>query len=78
MGAAYCSPIREAVSRAIRILSVEPLIEGVPTHCAPAAMFVSFSPSALCAQKRSEIENVHTQVRMCMYARVYVRVCAHV
>jgi hypothetical protein len=31
---AYCSPIRDAVSRAIRIDSEEPFTEGVPVHCA--------------------------------------------
>ena len=31
---AYCRPIRLKVRRAIRMGSVEPLIEGVPIHCA--------------------------------------------
>jgi hypothetical protein len=31
---AYCNPMRDAVKRAMRMLSDEPLIFGVPVHCA--------------------------------------------
>lgn len=35
----YCKPMREAVSNAMRMLSVEPLTEGVPCHCATDGIF---------------------------------------
>ena len=38
-GARYCRPIKEAVSSAMRILSVEPLMDGVPAHCEAAGIF---------------------------------------
>ena len=41
MAQAYCSPMRDAVSKAMRMLSVEPLIDGVPVHCATAGIVLS-------------------------------------
>ena len=35
----YCKPMSDAVSNAMRMLSVEPLTEGVPCHCATDGIF---------------------------------------
>lgn len=40
-GEVYCSPIRDAVSRAMRMLSDEPLIDGVPDHCVTERILLS-------------------------------------
>ena len=40
----YCSPMRDAVSRAMRMLSDEPLIDGVPDHCATEGILLPIIP----------------------------------
>ena len=42
-GGVYWWPMSEAVSKAMRMLSVEPLTEGVPCHCATDGIFSNSS-----------------------------------
>jgi len=59
----YCKPMSEAVSNAMRMLSVEPLTEGVPCHCATDGIFPWYYPrpctvAATWAQSRALLSGV--------------------
>jgi hypothetical protein len=65
----YCKPMSDAVSNAMRMLSVEPLTEGVPCHCATDGIF----PNTLTAM-RMQSRALSLRIFLVVQGNVEVRI----